>query len=108
MWRLVLIVMTAALAELRRVSTTRYSWLAPFVLLNLIDVAQTTVAMRLGATELNPLAGIMGIGHFLALKLCAAVFVGYVLRKNVLLLFLTAGMLGAVLGNMVTLAFMFS
>ena len=100
--------MTAALAQLSRISRTRYSWLAPFVVLNLIDVAQTTVAMRFGAVELNPLAGVMGIGHFLALKVCAAVFVGYVLRRNILLLFLTAGMLGAVLGNMVTLAFMFS
>ena len=92
------------IVEQSRVTRTTFSWFAPFVLLNLVDVAQTTFAItQLGAVELNPFAGMIGVWNFLALKTCAAVFVGYALRKHTILLLLTAGMLGAVLGNMVTL-----
>jgi len=97
------------IVELGKVTRTRRSWLAPFVLLNLIDVFQTAFAItQLGAVELNPFAGAIGMESFLALKLCAAVFVGYILRRHTLLFFLTAGMLGAVLGNTVTLLYTIS
>lgn len=92
------------IVEQGRVTRTTVSWFAPFVLVNLVDVAQTVFAItQLGAVELNPFAGMIGVWNFLALKTCAAVFVGYVLRRHTLLLLLTAGMFGAVLGNMVTL-----
>lgn len=92
------------IVERSKVTQTTNSWLVPFVLLNLIDVAQTSFAVtQLGAVELNPFAGMIGVWNFLALKTCAAVFVGYMLRKHTILLFLTAGMFGAVLGNTVTL-----
>ncbi len=92
------------IVEQSRVTQTTLSWFAPFVLLNLVDVAQTVFAItQLGAVELNPFAGMIGVWNFLALKTCAAVFVGYVLRRHIILFLLTAGMLGAVLGNMVTL-----
>ena len=92
------------IVERSKVTQTTNSWLIPFVLLNLVDVAQTFFAItQLGAVELNPFAGMIGVWNFLALKTCAAVFVGYVLKKHILLLFLTAGMFGAVLGNTLTL-----
>ena len=87
-----------------KVTQTVHSWFVPFVLLNLLDVLQTTHAVtQLGAVELNPFATMIGVWNFLVLKTLAALFVGYVLRKHVLLVFLSAGMLGAVLGNSVTL-----
>jgi len=92
------------IVERTKVTQATNSWLAPFILLNLVDVVQTFFAItQLGAVELTPFAGMIGVWNFLALKTCAAVFVGYVLRKHILLLFLTAGMFGAVLGNTVTL-----
>jgi hypothetical protein len=98
----------AMILEQSRVARTVHSWFVPFVVLNLVDVFQTFFAItQLGAVELNPFANMLGVWNFLALKVLASLFVGYVLRRHALLILLTAGMLGAVLGNTVTLALTF-